>query len=303
MKTTKIFPILAIAATALLSSCSDDKDMDLTGQPVSPDSPGAYFPADNQYKFTFEGDDPRVVNVKVARTNTSGKATVPLVVTNDNNAVKIPAEVVFDDGEKEVELAIDCADIPLRVLCSFSLTIPDASANPYVKGNIRYDGSAYLAGVWQLLDDNVVWQITDGYYNKFADDAVGALYMMEGDEQPSYKLTNFLGTGYDITFNVGADDYDGYNEILALTNADYDYDYGGFYIYDEENQTYPVFHLPGCAYSLSSIFVYSQPYEGDLSSAISLKDGFGYTWGFAYDYDDDNKWYYVESQFSFTPVK
>lgn len=143
----KILSSVALVATLVLSlvSCTDEYKYDGVGAADAEDVAGVYFPSTNKTSLDLEVDDPLTATFKVARLNTKGALTVPLIVeTNDDNVFQIPASATFADGEAEATVDMNFPNAEIGKTYDFTITVPRQYINSYKKvdGSPIYNGSA-----------------------------------------------------------------------------------------------------------------------------------------------------------------
>ncbi len=298
----KIFNILAIAALMPFAACSDKDDW--TPGPVD-DATGvmAYFPAPATTYYEFNSNDDAAdmnIRVTVNRLITDEAISIPLILNCDYEGVTLSGNAVFAAGQESTYVTLACGGLPTGKEATVTLALPEDQVYTYGEG-MTSTGYTVIKANWVEISDNVSYLYTDYSYNKIYPNTSAHMYHLEGTNR--FMLTDFFGSGLDVRFECTSPDS---QQFSPLNNADYDddeSDYNGWYLYDEENQTYPEW-VPGGLSGYPSIeyieFYDSTDYSG-MTMIYNSETLYGYMWLVAAVIFSDNPdtWKYVYFQITF----
>lgn len=277
-------PLSILASLAILTvtaACSDSDDW----TPGPQDSPEAvaFFPEQTAYVYTITPGDNTTVEVTIARATSTGDVTVALTGTCDVAGISIPSQVTFLDGEAITSFALDCSSIPLRSRANVSIAIDNPST--YGAGSANLDLTIISTAGWVKVA--TVYCTFQAYYKPITSD----LMVLDGTN--NFKLVNYLNSGIDLPFTLTSTK----SQAINPTGNAYFYpedDYGSWCLYDETNDTYPIWSPDGDSEpKIWESYTYGLSY-----TYISLEGGYGQI-AMAPDYDDGS-WGYNDVYLSFT---
>lgn len=290
----------AIALSSILigigaAGCSDDK-----WEPGPEDNDTgvkAYFVAPKTTTYNFGSDyQPEDMNITltVGREITEGEATVGVTLKSDAEGFSIPSSVTFADGEEFTTLSINCSGVAGGAYSKCTVYLADNQVDTYGPGLTEVSLSAIQAD-WLLLSDGARYLYSDANYKAIYPETYGMLYQLEGTK--IFKLTDFFGSGLDITFecNKPQDDV-----LYPLQNADFESVYEedkedlGWYLYDDANSSWPSWTPGGVTGypAITYLLFYSSSYYNVCSMVYDEKELYGYialTAGVNFS-DGDFKW-------------
>lgn len=241
--------ILAAAPAALMlammaTGCSDS-DKWTPGPQDTDTGVSAYFVSPSATSYIFGSDAAEIaINVPVERRVTEGEATVGITMTSDVEGFKCPDQVTFADGESSVTVTIDCSGIPDGKVYNVALRLAEDETNIYGEGLNEVRFTAIKAD-WIEISDNVRYLYSDWDKTALYPATYANMYQLEGTMM--FKLTDFFGSGLDITFNC---DTPNATVLYPLQNADFENVYDedkadvGWYLYDQANVNWPIW-IPG----------------------------------------------------------
>lgn len=279
--------VLGIFLATIAGGCSDSDDW-TPGPQDTETGVAAYFNNPSKTSYTFDSaadESSMVIEVSVKRQHTAEAASVPLILTSDVQGFTIPNTVDFAAGESISTFMINCANIPDGQTASVTVSLDPAQTDIYGEGLYEVTYSVIKAD-WIEISDNVTY-----YYDNVYPETTGKMYQLDGTDQ--FKFTDFFGSGLEIKFNASTPTP---SVINPLENAVYDTSYPDeWYLYDEENQTYPTW-VPGnlSGYkAIEDMYVYGNGYTtinlcsdsttryGYINFTLSMSYSDG-TSGFAY---------------------
>lgn len=277
-------PLSILASLAILTvtaSCSDSDNW----TPGPPDAPEAiaFFPEQTAYVYTITPDDEKIVNISIARASADNEATVALHGSSDISGITIPSQVTFRSGEAVTSIPVDCSTLPLKSTANISITIDNPST--YGAGSAKVDLTVIATAGWVK-----VATVKCTFQEKYKP-ITTELMVMDGTN--NFKLVNYLNSGIDLPFTLTSTKE---QSLIPTANADFiiDDDYGSWYLYDEANETYPVWSPDGEGEpKISGAYTYGMSY-----TYICLDEGYAVI-AMAPDYDDDT-WGYNYVNMSFT---
>lgn len=277
-------PLSILASLAILTvtaSCSDSDNW----TPGSPDAPEAiaFFPEQSAYVYTITPDDDKIVNITIARASADGEATVAIHGSSDISGVAIPSQVTFKSGENVASIPLDCSSLPLKSKANISISIDNPSV--YGAGSAKVDLTIIATAGWVK-----VATVTCTFQEKYKP-ITTELMVMDGTN--NFKFVNYLNSGIDLPFTLTSTKK---QNLIPTANADFiiNDDYGSWYLYDEANETYPVWSPDGEGEpKISAAYTYGMSY-----TYICLDEGYAVI-SMAPDYDDDT-WGYNDVNMSFT---
>ena len=161
--------LFAVAAAALtVLSCSPKEEPYAPGEPEEPGCYGVYFPPQEASgSHVYSPVQEPVIEIKVARQNTSGSITVPVVAEFSEDGIFTMSPVTFADGQSET---------------SFNVSFPGA-----------VEGKTYKASIY-VLDNQ--------YVAKYSDKAMGIDFSVMRVEMLTLKDES--GKETTVTFNVNS---------------------------------------------------------------------------------------------------
>lgn len=277
-------PLSILASLAILTvtaSCSDSDNW----TPGPPDAPEAiaFFPEQTAYVYTITPDDEKIVNISIARASADNEATVALHGSSDISGITIPSQVTFRSGEAVTSIPVDCSTLPLKSTANISITIDNPST--YGAGSAKVDLTVIATAGWVK-----VATVKCTFQEKYKP-ITTELMVMDGTN--NFKLVNYLNSGIDLPFTLTSTKE---QSLIPTANADFIVgdDYGSWYLYDEANETYPVWSPDGEGEpKISGAYTYGMSY-----TYICLDEGYAVI-AMAPDYDDDT-WGYNYVNMSFT---
>ncbi len=125
MKLFSNYMFVALMSIFVLASCSDD-DKYVPGEQETADKVGVYFPTTDGGNNEIDPADPTEFSITVARMNTNGAVSVPLIVkTNENDVYQIPATADFADGAAETTVKVTFPDAEPGEAYTVTVEIPE----------------------------------------------------------------------------------------------------------------------------------------------------------------------------------
>ena len=126
MKALKYFSIAALALLAIVSC--NQKEVIEVGKPDLEGCHGVYFPANSANGLmTVDPSAAKTLNITIARKESKGSLTVPVVVTETSKDEKIfvVPEVKFEDGQAEATFAVTFDKAKIGVKYGLTLSVED----------------------------------------------------------------------------------------------------------------------------------------------------------------------------------
>jgi hypothetical protein len=139
MRINKLIKALFLLLVVTFAACSDFEDTEL----LSPEKPagnqGVFFPTSNVTAYELEPTDPTQITVKVSRAVSTGAASIPVIVTtNDDGVFNVPETANFADGETETDLVVTFPDAAEGVTYKLVLAVEgDQFVDPYGAGAVQ----------------------------------------------------------------------------------------------------------------------------------------------------------------------
>ncbi len=236
-----MIPVLALAGAMV--ACDDDDTTYVWGEPDADDCMGVYFDADNGSDFILEPGGDCAVTLKMHRLLSTSAADVPLTLTSDIEGINMPSSVHFDAGESDAEIVVDFNNVPHKVMGHFSITVPDEYIRKYSLTYFNYE-SSILVSSWENANTDgspVTFYLTETNHVSYPlDEIVPAVYQpVESEMQVlpgtgKIKITNFLNSGVEITFEMTPSEMESYAGYYRV----YPYDNFCTYIDAYESDTY-----------------------------------------------------------------
>lgn len=299
--TAALMPVFAVALTGCQG---DDTSHDITGDPISPDSPQIFFPQAEKYYYEFTADAELNITVEIARLNAKDAIEVPIAVSTTLDGFVIPEKISFEAGQTSAEFVIDCSEIPAKQLCELKVSVPEGMSTPYAAGTETYVAKVLILGSWAPIATDVVYT----YDKVYTGESYGELQQMEGTQR--YKLTNFLGSGCDLPFVLGYKSGNRYQIVPTSNYMDFeevfegytDY-YNSWYFYDSENEDWFSWSPDGVSEpELEYALIYTLDDEDNsLYTYINFIKGEAYVTISADYADGSSGWLY--STLKFTPTQ
>lgn len=287
--------VAALGAGMLTACQGDNTSCNIEGEPVNPDSPQIYFPKAESYYYEFLGDDDKEITVEMARLNYKEALEVPVRVETTAEGFSVPETISFEAGQESVKFVVDCSEIPPKQMCELKITVDESMQTPYAAGSSAYEAKVMILGSWVVIASDVTYT-----YDYLYTQSSGTLMQLEGTER--YKLTNFLGSGLDLPFELGyksgnryvispISNYMTYEEASPGYNND---PYVSWYFYDSENQYWPSWSPDGNETEIDYALIYGMDNDdktmytyinfvkgnGKVTISAELSDG-SYPWIYA----------------------
>ncbi len=305
MKPYILKTMLGVLALPLMTACSESDDW-TPGPQDTETGVIAYFPLPNQLSYIFDSEGPKeemAIDVQVSRQITDQAVSFPITVISDVEGVVAPASVDFAAGEASKTITIDCSGLPKGQENKFTLALPADQTDTYGEGMTSVTYSV-INSVWVQMADYARYIYSYSDYSEMYPSTYGDIYQLDGTNL--FKLTDFFGSGLDVTFTCdSADDV----VFTPLSNALFiDDSYGGGWdIYNEAEQTYPVW-VPGglSGYpALTNLYLYNDISYSLLRMIYQKKSTgyYGYIGLTTYLEFDDGSWNYGAYQVDFTLYK
>lgn len=158
MKLNKLIKTLSLLLVVAFTSCGDFEDTIIESPAKSAGNLGVFFSESNAPIFELEPTDQTQIAVKVSRKNTSGEASVPIVVkTNDEDVFKVPATANFAAGAEEAEILVTFPDAKEGTTYKLTLALEgDEYVDPYGSGNVAYSTSVTRIK-WTKIDEPFIY--------------------------------------------------------------------------------------------------------------------------------------------------
>lgn len=289
--------VLPVAFSAV--SCGDDDDDYSRAPEPSVSDCGVYFPSSNESEYIKTEEDKKSISVTIARDNTAGELTVPIVVeSKTDNIADITESVTFADGADRAQIVVTYTNLDKAPACR--LSIPEAFTNPYkVKdGSVRFSFSIYKL---KMLCSTVKYA-TDGSGTAYFD-KVTTSQLLQYEGENKFIWRDFLGSGIDLKFKINGtfDEQDvtnSYGEVVPLDHCAKDEE--GWYLTVDKNGDeslgYAIWELPE-GNAVNSYFYSWFQYEDytyftiDLRPNESSKGTYGYAYNYSSVVDDDSNYH------------
>lgn len=127
-----ILALMAIAATAALTACSDDNDVKYAeGQ----QSPGAYFPVTNPATVELT-EGANTVSIPVCRTSVEAPTAYTLTITDESGLFQGPGEVVFPTDATSANILLTYDPTQIETGKNYPVTFTISTGTEY--GNATY---------------------------------------------------------------------------------------------------------------------------------------------------------------------
>jgi hypothetical protein len=198
-----IYSAVAILGLSL-TSCGNDFEYQ-QGEQVDENCMTVYF-TDSNDAITMMTEEEFAENptltVEVSRLKTDQAASIPVIVDSKDDVFTIPSTIEFAAGEATAQLIVSMSEIDAAQTHSFSIHIPSEYVNPYLElnGSDKYIGSVLIAK-WVKAIQNIRNTMTNSSDEYVQADTYSDLYWLQGLNR--YRITNFLGSGVDLTFELG----------------------------------------------------------------------------------------------------
>ncbi len=217
----KIFYFLSLAAVAslALTSCVEKVQPHEPGEPEASGCYGVYFPTqDASGSHVYNPTQEKVIDITVARTNTSGAITVPVKMSFSEDGIFEAAPVTFADGQEETTFSVRFDKAKEGVEYAANFVIEDNQyASKYNASAIGLDFSVLCVEMKYFLDPktnekalvtfNQGWwgEVATGYIKYYEVDNVRTCFTETIDHLYNGALTvapGFWGYGadYEWTF-------------------------------------------------------------------------------------------------------
>lgn len=158
MKLNKLIKALSLLLVVAFTSCGDYEDTIIESPAKSAGNLGVFFSESNAPAYELEPTDQTQIAVKVSRKNTSGEASVPIVVkTNDEDVFKVPATANFAAGAEETEVLVTFPEAKEGTTYKLTLALEgDEYVDPYGSGNVAYSTSVTRIK-WTKIDEPFIY--------------------------------------------------------------------------------------------------------------------------------------------------
>ena len=210
MKTNKLFTAITFIVALAMAACSDYVDTVEQSPEVPAGNHGVYFPATNVKAFEMEPTEATEISLTIARTNSSGTASVPVTVeVNTDDVFNVPATVDFADGETEKEFTVTFPTAGEGKAYSLKLTVfGDEYVNPYSSA-LPYMTTSVTRIKWSQLEDPMIY--ADGAFAGGYGVSSFPMYVEAEKAEVTGKVRYRFKNAYDVATGVDADGvYDGY---------------------------------------------------------------------------------------------
>lgn len=281
-----------------LASCSDDDDY-TPAKDVAADCPTVYFSNVNESEIFVTSDSEKSFTLTLARQNTAGTITVPVIVETMTGSFHVPESVTFNDGEATAELTVTYDEFEGGM--NFMLSLGEDYVNPYVE----LPGSTMFKVTLSQL--NKVCDVAYATDTRFAKVTGSSIYAYSGVNK--FRWVNFMGSGIDLTFTVDTSNSSGAvfdaNDITKLKGdiIPMDYytkdDYGYHFVNPAGSEDYVTWTPEGQTEAVTKFYFYGY-YSGhytyiDFSPGESSGTGYGYFWSSVVNSDDnyENIYFYL----------
>lgn len=264
---------LAAAVIMPLAACNDDKYQ--PGPKTDPNSPGVVFDQSNPGTFVIPGtSDSYDAAITLTRSKTEGELTVPIDVKDASSLLAFTPQVHFADGQASTQMQVKLsAEAKRSTRYTLQLALPENLTDNYT-----LSGTSTLAASLVVVDPFEA----NCYLGDNTEVGTGIQTMFQIDDY-EYYFTDFLHTGYEMTFMVDP-------SSLAVTPVgplvgDYEADdgYGVWYVEG------PMYIDPSAKLYIDAMYIYSTYTEyfdwGDGLHGIYMNVYIYYSDGSAaYDY-------------------
>lgn len=295
MKTYRTIYALLAAASMTLTACNDSDDW-TPGPVTDPTSPAVYFSADNPDEVEFEDYEAKTVTVTVLRNNAAQAADVPLTLEASDPAIKAPASVHFDAGQKKAEVTLDCEGIPAGRTFDIRVSVPAEYADQYGAGSTFYEARVMIIAWDELCPVKYNYYVSGAWMSQTTE---GKLLMQAGTDK--LRITDFAGSGLDLMFRLDATTVGATSsapDIVPYFNADYaeDAGYGIWYLFDQAAGIYPEWSIDGSS-TIVDFMCYREGYSYlDWEDKAAGKGSFVFT-GYLDFADGSSSWSYIYTDF------
>ena len=254
MNMKKFFNILSLVAAASLAviSCVEEKLPHEMGGPEVDGCYGVYFPTQEASgSHVFNPTQDPVIDITVARTNTKGAITVPVVATFSEDGIFKPSEVKFADGQKETTLSVrfDSAKEGVNYAAHFVVTDPQY-ASLYNANPIGLDFDILRVEMKDFLNpvtgERAVITLNEGWWGE-VHQARMQYYEVDGIRTCEFISIEDGGIWGDsvnaslkFTWYTKNNNEAGYN-FLEVPKQYFGFDYDGWGSKPESEATYPIY--------------------------------------------------------------
>ena len=248
MKKYIIHMALSAMMLPLAAGCSDNDDW--TPGPQDTDTGvDAYFPVTSKTSYIFDSEgkaEEMNAQITIVRKNTGEAASIPVGFSSEREGFSAPATADFAAGEATTTLTVNCAGIEKGEEVAFTLSLPDNQTDIYGEG-LHALTCKVIKSEWKLIADNVRYIYSYSDYSMMYPNTYSKMYHLDGTTM--FKLEDFFGSGLSVNFNCAST---AATAFLPLNNAMFGVAPDGYeglecwYLYNEEEQTYPVW-TPGDA--------------------------------------------------------
>lgn len=188
-KLTKLHALLA-GALLLLAACTEEVPLREPSPTVPENTAAVYFPA---AKTTHWEIDPSsgisTIAVTIARQDSVGELTVPLIVgKNDDSVFQIPQSVTFADTKKTATIAVAFAGATEGKTYRFAISVQgDKVVNPYITATPAFESSLTLIK-WEPMANKFIY--LDGTFSTFFNTSYLPFYV-EADKAVLGNVTRY----------------------------------------------------------------------------------------------------------------
>lgn len=311
-----IMTVTTILTSWVVTGCTDSDKWEPGPQDTNI-GVSAYFELPSTTDYIFGSNyspEEMKIDVEVTRCYTENEATVGITMMTQSEGISCPASVTFPVGADKASFSIDCSRIPKGIRCDFTILLAPDQTDIYGPGLDQITFSAIMAD-WILLSENVRYLYSDTSYDPMYPETHGQMYQLEGTHL--FMLTDFFGSGLDITFKCDSGDENGTESIpfTPLSNADFEYVSdsdkadNGWYLYDSATSDWPVW-IPGDVEDypyISYLLLYASTDYSGIKMLYDKSNLYGYIWltvGVGLD-TGDFKWGYYQVDFNmlYNPFK
>lgn len=197
---TYLYAVLAFLGLTL-TACQKSGGYEPGPEP-DPDSVEAYFLSSNASEYIL-GNDVTSLTLEVGRMKSDFAASVPVTVEFQDEPFQIPSTVEFEAGESTAELTISLQNMPAKKEQQFIIRLGGDAANPYA----IHDGSELFSGKVLVSEWKKVVQNALFWFSAVLDSQITSdIYWLDGFNR--FRIENFLGTGFDLSFSINDEDFD-----------------------------------------------------------------------------------------------
>lgn len=243
MNMRKYYKLLILLLAVIVTGCSDYSDDEVQSPVVPAGNQGVFFPSSNSSSVELEPTDVKEMTLTIARKESSGAITVPIIAeTNDENVFNVPQSVSFASGEKEVSFKVTFPNAAEGVTYALRLAVEgEELVNPYDK-DLPYLNVTATRIKWETVEEPMVY--VDGTFATLYGVSLLPMYVHAEKAQLGESVRYRFKNAYRVPTNEDPDEdgiYDGYpyNDPGDFDESK-DY-YTVIEIYDKEGESGEVF--------------------------------------------------------------